>query len=289
MCRKIRILFLHETLCVVRKIKMESGIIDAMRDEYKNKIRIIIVLAIAIVIGLLVLYFGTPKGTKEEAVATPTPTATPTVEVISTPEPTVEPTPVPTPTVDVTSDDSLTKVVNLAHLVDENYVPSDLRTVNVHVTEAQELRDEAATNLEYMFQAAINDHIYLKLVSGYRSYQLQKDLYNYYISIRGQAFADSVDAHPGASEHQLGLGVDIGCWNGACELEYCFTYYDDYTWLQEHAHEYGFVERYPDGKSDITRIAYSPWHFRYLGVEEATKVYESGLTLEEYYGVSAYE
>lgn len=93
-----------------------------------------------------------------------------------------------------------------------------------------------------------------------------------------------MDCHPGASEHQLGLAVDLGNWNGQCELNACFVDYPSYTFLQEHGHEYGFIERYPYDKQNITGIEYSPWHWRYVGVEEATKIKESGLTVEEYYG-----
>ncbi len=259
-----------------------------MNRTVKWKINAIIILAVAILLGLLVLLFTTPKS--KDVDVEPTPTA----EVVVTPTPTpeepevVEPTATPEITVDLYSEDSINVLVNKSHLLSSDYKPADLVDVKVHSAETHQMRREAAEALEAMFNQAIAEKIYLKLVSGYRSYWYQKDLYNYYISIRGLSFADTVDAYPGASEHQTGLAADIGLWNGACELEYCFTNYRNYAWLQEHAHEYGFIERYPEGKQDVTRIRYSPWHFRYVGVEEATKIHESGLTMEEYYGLSAY-
>ncbi len=250
--------------------------------QYRTKLITIIVLCIAIVIGLIILNF---KGCEKKAKPEPTPTP----EVIVTPEPTPTPVPTPEPTpeavVDLEGDDSINRYVSKTHLLPETYAPSDLRVVNVHAAAPQKLREEAAGKLEELFQAAIDDHIYLKLVSGYRSYREQSDLYSYYRQIRGQSYIDSVDDFPGGSEHQLGLAADLGCWNGSCELAYCFTSYPNYQWLLDNSWKYGWIERYPQGKQSVTGIRYSPWHYRYVGLEEAQKIYESGLTVEEYYNI----
>ncbi len=268
-----------------------------MDRNFKIKIGAVAVLLAAILICLILLKTGTPKSPDNKPQETPAAetasipeTAVPqeTAAVTPTPTPTPAATPTPTPavTADIDSDDSITKFVSREYLISETYVPEDLTAVNVHSAETKKLRKEAAEQLEAMFQAAINDRIYLKLVDGYRSYSYQRDLYNYYVNNRGKAYADSIDAYPGASEHQLGLAADIGCWNGSCELSYCFTDYLDYSWLIEHSWEYGWIERYPKGKSSITGVEYSPWHFRYIGVEEAKKYHESGAsTLEEYFGI----
>jgi len=254
--------------------------------EFKGKIIAIVVLIILIVIGLFVLNLRGCASSKPKPTPTPTPTAEPTPA--PTPETTPEPTPetTPEPEVDLTSDDSITRYISQKYPVSETYVPADLRTVNVHVSKPQQLRAEAADKLEELFQAAIDDKIYLKLASGYRSYREQADLHSYYTQTRGAYYASIVDDHPGASEHQLGLAADLGCWNGACELSYCFTSYPNYKWLQENSWKYGWIERYPEGTQSITGMAYSPWHYRYLGLEEAKKVHESGLTMEEYYKIS---
>jgi len=254
---------------------------DAFK-EYKGKIITIIVLIIAIVIGLIILNLKSCAGRKK-----PEPTPTPTPEVTAEPLPTVEPepTPEPTPEVDLTSDESITRYISQKYPISESYVPSDLRTVNVHVSKPQQLRSEAADKLEEMFKAAIDDRIYLKLASGYRSYREQADLHSYYTQTRGAYYASIVDDHPGASEHQLGLAADIGCWNGACELSYCFTNYPDYTWLKENSWKYGWIERYPEGTQSLTGMAYSPWHYRYVGIDEAAKIHESGKIMEQYYNI----
>ncbi len=261
----------------------------SMEARYRNKIIAIIVLSVLIVCGLLYIHFmpSAPVAVKPQPTAEFS--ASPTTEASETPAPTPAPTPVPTPeptaTPDIITDDSLTRVVNRTLTVNADYVPSDLVDVNVHSAETKQLRKEAAESLEEMFQDAIDEQIYLKLVDGYRSYYYQLDLYNYYKSTQGSTYADSIDAYPGASEHQLGLAADLGCWNGACELNYCFTQYLDYQWLIDNSWKYGWIERYPDGKQSVTGIMYSPWHYRYVGKEAAKEIHDSGKTMEEFYNV----
>ncbi len=88
-----------------------------------------------------------------------------------------------------------------------------------------------------------------------------------------RALAEDWVALPGTSEHELGLAVDI---NGAS--------YDLYIWLQQNSWRYGFIQRYPEDKTDITGISHEPWHYRYVGKDAAKEIYESGLCLEEYLG-----
>ena len=116
----------------------------------------------------------------------------------------------------------------------------------------------------------------LKLVSGYRTYERQEKIYNKYVKKDGQKKADTYSSRPGHSEHQTGLTFDIG------EISDNFSKTNSYKWLENNAHLYGFIIRYPKGKEDITGYKYEPWHVRYLGVDLATKVKESGLCLEEY-------
>lgn len=146
----------------------------------------------------------------------------------------------------------------------------------------QLLRPEAASALEKMFAAAEKDGVSLYFVSGYRSYEDQLSLYNYYVDQYGSDFADSIDCFPGASEHQIGLSVDLGASSRACELDNCFQTTDAYAWLAKHAPEYGYILRYPQGGESSTGISYSPWAFRYVG-DEAVKISQSGKTLEEYF------
>lgn len=128
------------------------------------------------------------------------------------------------------------------------------------------------------------------ICSAYRTQQIQEELYAEQIKVlEGQgysseeapALAGRSVAVPGTSEHQLGLAVDVvdGVNSDLTkEQEQTATQ----QWLMENSWRYGFILRYPDGKSDITGIIYEPWHYRYVGVEAAQEIYEQGVCLEEY-------
>ena len=132
-------------------------------------------------------------------------------------------------------------------------------------------------------EAAAKDGLGMTIVSGYRSYSTQEALYNKYVSRDGKAEADRYSARPGHSEHQTGLAFDI---NNASSS---FTDTPEAKWLAENCWKYGFILRYPEGKEEITGYMYESWHIRYLGREWAKTIYDSGLTLEEYFGIpSAY-
>ncbi len=87
---------------------------------------------------------------------------------------------------------------------------------------------------------------------------------------------------PGASEHQLGLALDIVCTSHQ-DLDEAFADTDAGIWLAQNSYKYGFILRYPKEKEYITGIKYEPWHFRYVGIEAATVITERGLTLEEFW------
>ncbi len=119
-----------------------------------------------------------------------------------------------------------------------------------------------------------------RVISGYRTQEVQQSLYDNKVSgYRAEGYsqedakaeADKWVALPGTSEHQLGLAIDV---EGAT--------YDVFFWLQENSYKYGFIFRYPGSKTDITGTAEEVWHYRYVGVEAATEMYEQGLCLEEY-------
>lgn len=143
------------------------------------------------------------------------------------------------------------------------------------------VQQEATDGFETMRKAAQAEGISLWIRSGYRSYDYQKQLYNNYVARDGKAAADTYSARPGNSEHQTGLAFDLN------SLETSFGETAEGKWLAANAHKYGFIIRYPKGKQNITGYIYEPWHVRYLGVDVATKVYNSGLCLEEYLGIDS--
>lgn len=260
---------------------------DKENKSFYHKLYIIFTLSAVIIVGLIYL-ISSGSTTIIENKIKPQTTSTPVV--IHTPRPSSSPSVVPSPTLapteipaDVTSDDSIFRIVNKSHTISPDYVPSDLVQPNVPTNETQLLRKEAADALEHMFQAASEEGISLYLISGYRDYQLQTSLYNTYVARMGSEQAERIDDHPGASEHQIGLAADLGTTDHVCELGGCFSTTQAYQWLIHNSYRYGWILRYPEGKEDVTGIMYSPWNFRYVGTEEAQKLHESGLTMEEYY------
>ncbi len=128
-----------------------------------------------------------------------------------------------------------------------------------------------------MWEAAKKEGLSMRVVSAYRTEGFQRSLYNSRVRTTGKVNADNYTARPGSSEHQTGLAVDISSTKGT------FQYTPEFRWLQQHAHEYGYILRYPKGKEWITGYSYEPWHYRYVGVDAAKIIYEEGITFEEYY------
>lgn len=174
--------------------------------------------------------------------------------------------------------ESLTVCVNRSSQLPSDYKPTDLVLPNVKGANSSSslyMRKEAAGVLEELFKAAKDEGYDLYALSGYRSYSVQKSIYNPY---------SGYSAPPGASEHQLGLAMDVTLAKYNSKLYVEFGNTNEGVWLKENAHKYGFIIRYLEGKEDITGYNYEPWHIRYLGVELATELKEKGITLEEYYG-----
>lgn len=139
----------------------------------------------------------------------------------------------------------------------------------------------ALAALYEMYAGAANDGISLWVVSGFRSYDTQNWLYNSYVAVDGKAVADTYSARPGHSEHQSGLAFDLNM------VDDYFAYTPEGIWLANNCWKYGFIIRYPAGKESITGYKYEPWHVRYLGKDVAKSVYESGMCLEEYLGITS--
>ncbi len=163
---------------------------------------------------------------------------------------------------------------NKYHQLKKDYVP-DL--VSLDGYGGGKMERVAAKYFKEMSNAAKKDGISIYNVSGYRSYNTQKDLYNGYVSRNGRTRADTFSARPGTSEHQTGLATDINSVSDS------FANTKAYKWLIANSYKYGFILRYPKGKEFITGYKYEPWHFRYVGKETATFIYEKDITYEEYY------
>ena len=151
--------------------------------------------------------------------------------------------------------------------------------------ETEDLKQEAALALEEMFDACKKDiGITLKAVSGYRSYARQETIYNNKLErVHGSVEkADEYVARPGASEHQTGLVMDVGQKSDKVNLTGGFGATKGGKWVAEHCWEYGFIIRYQKGWEEITGYEYEPWHVRYVGKENARRIHEQEMPLEEY-------
>lgn len=187
---------------------------------------------------------------------------------------------------DYTLNDSLWAIASKTHALSIDYVPSPISIPNVETrtdksADEQSVRTDIVNDLEKMFAQAKTDGHNVMIGSGYRSAALQTLYYNNAVNSSGVDVANQYVALPGKSEHQTGLAVDISTSSRECYLDRCFATTSDGLWLAENAYKYGFILRYPEGKESITGYNYEPWHFRYVGVDLATALYESKLTLDE--------
>ncbi len=159
-------------------------------------------------------------------------------------------------------------VANKTYSLPESYNPGDL------LSECQKAFNE-------MKSAAAKEGLNIWNASGFRSYELQESLYKRYSDRDGKEAADRYSARPGHSEHQSGLAIDLN------EITNAFKDTKEGKWVAANCHKYGFILRYPEGKEAQTGYMYEPWHIRYVGVDTATAIYNSGLCLEEYFGITS--
>ena len=171
-------------------------------------------------------------------------------------------------------------LVNKYNKLDKNYEPNNLVSIDSNYGRGY-LNKEAYQQMQKLVMDGYNLGYNIYLQSPYRSYATQEYLYNSYVQKSSKKEADTYSARPGHSEHQTGLSVDV-CQKGNCSIDN-FGNTKEYDWMKNNAHKYGFIIRYPKDKEYITGYIYEPWHYRYVGVEQATYIYENNLTFEEYY------
>ena len=184
--------------------------------------------------------------------------------------------------------DNLLAQVDKTHKLVEDYAPSDLVDLNKDKllytnTTGILLREDAADYLVLMLKdlkKSTNKNIVI--ASGYRSTENQYKQYISWVKQLGQAEADKVSARPGYSEHSLGTSVDFMSEDSGFNFTNEFDKTDAGKWLTENAFKYGFVKSYPQGKTDKTGYSYEAWHYRYIGVENATKLRSENITLKEW-------
>ena len=174
-------------------------------------------------------------------------------------------------------------LTNKKSLIDGDYVPYHLVNLPVRATiRGMQLRKEAADALKLMFAAAEKDGYTLYVKSAYRSYKVQKTMYEN--RLEKYKKDDGVVAFPGSSDHQTGLAVDIlnYAWTRQEGMRPEFSQTNEAKWLDENCARFGFVLRYMEDKQESTGIIFEPWHFRYVGKEVAKYMMDKHLSLEEF-------
>lgn len=171
-------------------------------------------------------------------------------------------------------------LVNKYNYLGETFIPQNLETINrEYALNNMKLVNYAREAFEKMAKAAKEENLNIIAMSTYRSFSYQVDLYNKYKKNDGQEAADKYSGRPGFSEHQSGLAVDV--YNGK-ENYTNFEKTKEFTWMKEHANEYGFIIRFPEGKENETGYKYESWHYRYVGIEIATHIKNNNISFEEY-------
>lgn len=201
--------------------------------------------------------------------------------IAATPSPTATPSPSPSPSPEPEESWNLI-LVNQTHAIPENWDQELVTLAN-----GTQVDSRIYPDLQQMFDDMRAQGVYPVVASGYRTAEKQQSLMDEKIQefeAQGYSAEDAATeaklwVNPvGYSEHQTGLAVDINADGINSSGE------DVYNWLAEHAWEYGFILRYPDGKTDITGTDYEPWHYRYVGKDAAAEIQTSGQCLEEYLG-----
>ena len=242
---------------------------------YENDYRLVATMEVTVIDSFPI--------TSQETTAPETPspeTTTPDTELEPEPEPETDPpassTPAPAPEY---SGSHKMEVIDGITYFDGVMIAN--KTYTLPASYNPGVQPEAMDAFYDMQAAAAADGISLWILSSFRSYEDQDVIYNRYVAQDGRDAADTYSSRPGHSDHQTGYTFDLN------SLEQDFQYDPAGQWLDKNCYKYGFIIRYPKGKESSTGYMYEPWHVRYIGVDLATKVTQSGLSLEEYFGITS--
>lgn len=178
-------------------------------------------------------------------------------------------------------------LVNKQYKLPSDYQPQNLVVPNVPFSfsgtpEKKYMTSEAAKALEEMFAEGERNGVQLVAASGYRSFTTQQQLFTSYVLRDGYEIANQFSAFPGESEHQTGLAMDVTSREVNLDITRAFGETKEGKWIQEYAHNFGFIIRYSEENEAITGYNYEPWHLRYVGKEVAQTIHEQNITFDEY-------
>jgi D-alanyl-D-alanine carboxypeptidase len=182
----------------------------------------------------------------------------------------------------IVTDFSTDMLVNKHRSLTKDFEPDDLVSIDEeYAADDTQAGSRIAVNAFIeMYKDAQKEGYDLVINSSYRSYQDQEEVCNTYRDLYGDNYVTNYVAMPGFSEHQTGLSFDIGSKDTNV-----FAESDEYTWTQENAHKYGFIQRFPEEYEAVTGFRAEPWHYRYVGKKIASYIYENNISFEEYYAL----
>ena len=177
-------------------------------------------------------------------------------------------------------------IANKSYFLPETFVPTDTKKAasgDMTVQCATCINNTAYNAYLDMKNDAKKKGLNIYISSGFRSYITQRNIYNRNVTNRGKATADTFSARPGSSEHQTGLCFDLNT------IDEAFGRSKEGKWVNENAYKYGYIIRYPDGKTDETGYIYESWHLRYVGTDLSYQLYDNGnwRTMEDYFGIDS--
>lgn len=262
-----------------------------------------IAAAVLVIVGLVLFFALRGSGQKEPEVPDDTQVEVPDNTPEPTPEPEPEPEPEPTPTPDpkpnpvsdttiYTEGEQTDGVWNLILVNPWNPMPDNFTVELQPLSGTKGIDKRCYPQLQKMMDDCRAQGFNPYICSSYRTWDMQQENFNKQVQIwRNKGYSEEEakieaakkTAIPGTSEHQLGLAVDINA-DGVNSAGY-----EVYDWLDKHAHEYGFIRRFPESKTDITGVANEPWHYRYVGKKVAAEIHDRGICLEEYLNQTEHE
>lgn len=171
-------------------------------------------------------------------------------------------------------------LVNRIYGLPSDYEPDDIVDVpSLYAYTGKKISNSILNDIISLIEAGKEEGYTFVVSDGYRSYKEQENIYNNYKNSFGESEADIYVAKPGHSDYQTGMSFDLMPYNKVIDNP---TESEEYKWLKENAHKYGFIFRFPKNKEKLTRFKASIWRLRYVGTEASTVIHNENLCLEEY-------
>lgn len=176
-------------------------------------------------------------------------------------------------------------LVNKDNPLPRAHIPNNLVNAESRYKDNILIDKEVKLSFDELKKEALKYGYNIDIESGYRDYDYQEKIYNKLLDEKGFAYSITRVAEPGKSEHQTGLAVDFCVYSsdGKSYIEHNIKELEETRWVHTNCYKFGFILRYPEGKEDITKYIYEPWHLRYVGYPLSEVLYSKNLTLEEYY------